>query len=414
MNLGPTNTAAIVLSGGAAYAAYEVGVVKALLAGDSPATDYLPLDPAVVVGTSAGALNATVLVAELERGARHAVEYLEAMWRERIADRPNSCGNGVYRLRGDVTRFVDPGCVRPHPLQPLAAASEDLLYLAKDTAERTLSFLSSRESPLRRLVQLVNLHTVFALDPFKSLLTSVVRPQAVLSSPRTLGILTTNWRTGLAEVFKNHDMTENRWMSILLASASIPGLPPVDVDGAPHADGAYVANTPIVPAIEYGADTLHVVYLDPDPSRLPVESIESTIGLMDKIYLLLVASAFNRDIHIVRDVNRGLQVLAGGARSKVHDLAMELSLTRSMAWIDSAAATGITLRPITLHRYRPRAYLGGLLGQMNFDDRRIASLIDLGYRDAVTHDCDESHCVFPDIFRIPSDVPTDRATASVV
>jgi predicted acylesterase/phospholipase RssA len=33
---------ALILSGGAVYAAYEVGVMKALFQGESPATDYQP------------------------------------------------------------------------------------------------------------------------------------------------------------------------------------------------------------------------------------------------------------------------------------------------------------------------------------------------------------------------------------
>ena len=36
---------AMVLTGGSAYAAYEVGVLKALLRGESSATGYEPLNP---------------------------------------------------------------------------------------------------------------------------------------------------------------------------------------------------------------------------------------------------------------------------------------------------------------------------------------------------------------------------------
>ena len=45
---------AVVLSGGGAYGAYEVGVMKALLGGEMKGAGYRPLDPEVFTGTSVG------------------------------------------------------------------------------------------------------------------------------------------------------------------------------------------------------------------------------------------------------------------------------------------------------------------------------------------------------------------------
>ena len=393
MNSRPTPITGMVLSGGASYAAYEVGVVKALMAGHSPATNYVPLNPSVIVGTSAGAFNATVLAGELGNGVWQAAEFLEAVWREKLADHPNSCGNGVYRIRGDATRFLDPGCLTPNPFRAIRDASDDFLYFARDSLSRGLTFLSSREPPSRRIAELINLHTIFSLEPFKTVLKAAIKPEAVMSSAARLGVVTTNWTTGSAEVFTNRDMTTDRWLSILMAAASVPGLPPVEVSGEFFADGAFVANTPIIPAIEFGADTLHVVYVDPELAAISKKSLDSTIGLIEKLYLLFVASAFNRDINIVRDVNRGIELLGSGSKPYFTNAGMELSFLRSLAWMESAEASGISLRPITLHRYRPREDPGGILGKMNFDYSHIAALIDLGYRDAVTHDCETNHCV---------------------
>jgi len=41
---------AVILSGGGASGAYEVGVLKGLFAGDSPATNYTPLMPDIFYG----------------------------------------------------------------------------------------------------------------------------------------------------------------------------------------------------------------------------------------------------------------------------------------------------------------------------------------------------------------------------
>jgi NTE family protein len=46
---------ALVLSGGGAYGAFSVGVIKALFAGRSPSTGYQPLQPGIFTGTSVGA-----------------------------------------------------------------------------------------------------------------------------------------------------------------------------------------------------------------------------------------------------------------------------------------------------------------------------------------------------------------------
>ena len=70
---------ALVLSGGAAYAAYEVGVMKALLLGDSPATGYTPMRLSILSGTSAGAFNAAVLLSG-GNDLASAVSQLEDVW----------------------------------------------------------------------------------------------------------------------------------------------------------------------------------------------------------------------------------------------------------------------------------------------------------------------------------------------
>ena len=67
---------AVILSGGGASGAYEVGVLKGLFAGDSPATNYTPLMPDVFAGTSIGAYNASLLVGEIGDRGFGAIDYL--------------------------------------------------------------------------------------------------------------------------------------------------------------------------------------------------------------------------------------------------------------------------------------------------------------------------------------------------
>ena len=63
-------------------------------------------------------------------------------------------------------------------------------------------------------------------------------------------------------------MTDELGPRAILASAAIPGFfPPTEVGAQPFVDGGVVLNTPLVPAIEAGADILHVIYMDPDVSK---------------------------------------------------------------------------------------------------------------------------------------------------
>ena len=72
---GVGNTVGLVLPGGGARAAYQVGVLRAI-------ADLMPSAPnpfPIIVGTSAGAVAATVLATEAFRWQR-AVDALESVW----------------------------------------------------------------------------------------------------------------------------------------------------------------------------------------------------------------------------------------------------------------------------------------------------------------------------------------------
>src|SRR5690242_12761877 len=85
---------ALVLSGGGAYGAFAVGVLKALSAGRSPATGYRPLQANIFIGTSVGAFNAALMVNGREQDSLEAALQLEDIWLNRVAEKPGGCGNG--------------------------------------------------------------------------------------------------------------------------------------------------------------------------------------------------------------------------------------------------------------------------------------------------------------------------------
>src|SRR5215510_1698090 len=118
---------AIVLSGNGAHAAYEVGVMKALLREACNHTQH-PIDPALYSGTSVGALNAAVMVSRAEHSAGAAIEFLEKLWVERIASAVRT-SNGIFRVRCGLDNFVNPAYYLPTPLQPFLVLATDSVYL---------------------------------------------------------------------------------------------------------------------------------------------------------------------------------------------------------------------------------------------------------------------------------------------
>ena len=52
-------------------------------------------------------------------------------------------------------------------------------------------------------------------------------------------------------------------------------------------------------------------------------------------------------------------------------------------------------RLLTIHKYRPETDLGGGAGLLDFSERFISELIEIGYQDAVHHDCEASGCLIP-------------------
>src|SRR6266511_5892478 len=104
---------AVVLSGGGADGAYEVGVLKALFSGKAGYTGKAvlpegPIDPEIFSGTSIGSFNAALLVSQWDQHGTAAISDLERVWLEMLAERAFGTGNGGYRFRLNPFDFLNP------------------------------------------------------------------------------------------------------------------------------------------------------------------------------------------------------------------------------------------------------------------------------------------------------------------
>jgi predicted acylesterase/phospholipase RssA len=382
---------AAVLSGGAAYAAYEVGVLKSLLRGESPATDRTPIDLGVYVGTSGGAVNAAMMVSRPGQDAPSTLDDLEGVWIDHFAADPSTCREGAIRVRVDISRYVDLRCLGTDPRTLVSRFIEDTSFFARFLGRRTYDALSP---PARsfgdRALSFADPSALVSNKIFVEVLRRVIDLEGIRESGKAVRIATTNWRTGELRVFANADLTDEIGHAAIQASAAFPGLPPVVIDGDAYVDGGYILNTPVELAISAGADEIHVVYMDPDIKDLPVQCLENAFDLLDKMYHIFQATTFNRSIQLLQDINTALDYIASVGFSP-SELRAVLDVLGMVRWPRGLPET--PFRPLSVHLYHPREDLGGPLGLLNFDPNHIANLIAKGYADAATHDCAACGCV---------------------
>ncbi len=96
--------------------------------------------------------------------------------------------------------------------------------------------------------------------PLQAMIKKYVDFQAIHHSRTKLVISTVNVLTATPHFFKNKDIT----LEHVLASSAMPVLFPWHaIDGVPHWDGGIMANVPLLPALDFGADEIIVVHLSP-------------------------------------------------------------------------------------------------------------------------------------------------------
>lgn len=389
------NVPGLILSGGGAYAAYEVGVIRALFSGQSPSTNYRPLCPHVIAGTSAGAFNAAVIASVPELDPVSAADHLADVWLDELADVDDNCGNGVFRFRANPFDAFGLGCPRTTTARQLERLEDDAAFLADNLIGRTARLFRTDTSLQQRILELIDLSTVVSTDPFSEVIERNVHLNRIRSSPVRLLVGTTNWRTGALKPFRKEEMTDEDGHRIIRASAAVPGVfDSVEIGGEPYVDGSVVMNTPLRGAIDEGADTLHIIYINPDLVGIPLPRVRNTVNSMFRALVISLAAMANRDIQVARQVNLGLALLQ---RAEVMAGTSELkALIYQMSGMARHLQDGSSpYRLLTIHRYSPREMVGGLYRWLSFDRDHLLTLIQRGYADALEHDCKASNCVLP-------------------
>lgn len=387
---------AVVLSGGGADGAYEVGLLKALLSGKAASTKRQPLDPAIFTGTSIGSFNAAFLVARWQQEGLAAISALEQVWVERLAEGRLSCGNGGFRFRANPLDLLNPRCYLPNPLRPWLQFAQDSLALTWDGLQRVVHLLQAEEPLEQRLLALFDLSSFVVRQPLEQVVREVIHYENIRRSDKQLIIAATNWQTGELQLFRNRDMTDGLGPLAILASSAIPGFFPATAVGAiPYVDGGVVMNTPLRPAVGAGADVMHVIYMDPEVKNLPLDDINYTVQMMYRMQVITWARTINREIAHDRVINQAVKVLSQVDAKVAAEITEYLIRTQPTSKIATRLQRPPGDREIIIHRYHPSEDLGGVIGFLNLQRERIECLIDRGFSDGVYHDCIASRCVVP-------------------
>lgn len=382
---------AVVLSGGGATGAYEVGVLQGLFEKDG-------FEPGIYTGTSVGSFNAAFMASpRAEETGAATLARLQEVWSDVIAGRSEIGGNGVFRIRGDVVPFLRSSVLARDPLKPLTELAGDALFLTSDTVSRVVHFgrMLSRSLPsdLGDLLRIPDLAALISTTPFDELIRSQIDLPRLRGSKLDFRCIATDWTHMKPTVFTKDEMTDEQGHDIVRASAAIPAIfPEVVIGGIHYVDGGILMNTPLHPAIDAWRGrpdrgtrlTLHVVYLDPAWSELPLPDVPSTLDITVRLVTSILA--YNVNTHIESAARDNPAIRRQLAEDGIDEDASA----------EAASAAGLDHPVLEIHKYRPSASAtGGLPGVLEFTSQRIETLIEQGYVDALGHDCRLEGCVLP-------------------
>lgn len=276
----------LALQGGGAHGAFTWGVLDRLL--DEP---RLKIEG--ISGTSAGAMNAAVLVDGFtERGVEGAKARLEEFW----------------RAVSDAATFSP---FRRSPLDVLAGRwtlDNSPMFITLDLMARVFSpyDLNPRGA-----------------NPLSDILSECIDFERLANAPIRLFVTATNVRTGRGRVFRNGELTPD----VLLASACLPAMfQAVEIDGEAYWDGGFSGNPTITPLVQE-CDSTDTILVQVNPVERPgtPRSAREIVNRVNEVSFNATLQKELRMIALLRKVtDPGNAEGARWANMRMHRIASDL------------------------------------------------------------------------------------------
>jgi len=360
----------LILTGGGARAAYQVGVLKAI-AEFLPYRSRMPFD--VVCGTSAGALNAVTLVVNA-RHFRKGVRYLHNIWN-------NAHIHEIYRsdvigVAANSGRWLM-GLV----LSVLGSSRYNRVSLLDNRPMRT--FLE-RTLPCELIQQNIDDGLVHAVSVTASGYGSGHSVTFYQGAPdikpwkraRRLGVPT--------QISTQH----------MLASSAIPFMfPAVHVNREFFGDGSMRQIAPISSALHLGAERVLVVGVGHDPleegqKRSKIDSYPSLAEIAGHALDSIFIDGLEVDLERLHRINRTIGMIPDELRGNVNLQHVEALVITPSQPLEKVAERHIANLPWTIRILLRlvgvmRGSGANLVSYLLFDRHYCRALIDLGYQDAL-------------------------------
>lgn len=365
-----SNTA-MVLPGGGARAAYQVGVLKALaeIHGKRPGNPY-----PILAGTSAGGINAVSLAA----GAHHfggTVEKLEMLWRDLSTDK-------IYRAD-----FF--GVLRN------ALRLTYSLFSSGSPGDRPVALLDN--SPLREILrQYVSFENIGL-----NILNGDLDALCLTAMNYTQGVSETFFQGGPQyagwQRWRRQGMATPIQLQHLMASTAIPTIfPPAKLGRDYYGDGALRQLAPISPVIHLGANRVLVIPANGHKRQYPkIPKAVQSPGF-GQIIGHLLNSAFidsiETDIERLERINELVRMIPEEDRGMMGKelLPIDCLVVSPSEDIDRIADDHVNELPRSLRIFLRRTGSTGNSGggvsiasYLLFTPEYCGKLIDLGYRDGM-------------------------------